>query len=242
MRQDKTPPSFVKHFVLEQGKFGLSDDEGAYVLGTLFEAGSGTTAAAMMSFCLAMTLYPEWQNLAHKEIDVCGQQMPAFRDIPPLPMVRAVVKEVLRWRPVTAGGVPHQLTRDDTYNGAFLPAGSAAHANQWAIHREPALYPDPERYNPKHWLLPEFPTYKELLSQFPNLQNFSSFGFGRRICPGQNTTERSLHILTVTILWAGRFSKKKDASGCEINVLDYDYMSGFNTQPNPFHSTIKPSP
>lgn len=240
VQQGNAPPSFARQFVLEQEKFSLSDDEGAYVLGTLFEAGSGTTAAAMMSFCLAMTLYPEWQDLACKEIDdVCGEQIPTFRNIPQLPMVRAVIKEVLRWRPVTAGGVPHQLTRDDVYNGFFLPRGSVVHANQWAIHREPALYPNPEQYLPERWLSPEYPTYKEPLSQFPNLSNFSSFGFGRRICPGQNIAERSLYILTARILWAGHFSKKTDASGREISVPDYDYISGFNTQPKPFSFDYK---
>lgn len=241
MRQGEAVASFAKQFVLEQERFALSDEEGTYVLGTLFEAGSGTTSAAMMSFCLAMTLFPEWQDLACKEIEeVCGEQIPVFRDVPQLPMVRAVIKEVLRWRPVTAGGVPHQLIRDDVYDGFFLPAGSVVHANQWAIHREPALYPDAERFNPNRWLSPEYPTYREPLSQFPNLQNFSSFGFGRRICPGQNIAERSLYILTARIIWAGRFSKKKDSAGCEIDVPDYDYISGFNTQPNPFPFDYRP--
>ena len=54
------PPSFSKTFLENQDAYQLSDDEGAYVIGTLFEAGSGTTAAAMMSFCLAMCHFPEW--------------------------------------------------------------------------------------------------------------------------------------------------------------------------------------
>lgn len=40
-----------------------------------------------------------------EEIDrVCGDRMPEFDDVPDLPVCRAVIKEVLRWRPVTAGG------------------------------------------------------------------------------------------------------------------------------------------
>ena len=239
--EGKSQPCFASYFATQQEKFQLSDEEGAYVIGTLFEAGSGTTAAAMMSFCLAMTLYPEWQALVWDELDrVCGDRLPDFDDIPQLPAVRAVIKEVLRWRPVTAGGVPHQATRDDVYDGYFIPAGAVVHANQWAIHREPALYPDPETYNPRRWLEPEYPTFREPLSRFPNLQNYSSFGFGRRICPGMNIAERSLYILTARILWAGRFSKKIDpVSGAEIEVPEYDYVSGFNTQPMPFQFTLE---
>jgi hypothetical protein len=102
----KAPECFSKTFFERQDEYGLSIDEAAYVIGTLFEAGSGTTAAAMMSFCLCMCLHPEWQVKAQQEVDsVCGDGMPEFDDIPRLPLVRATIKEVTRWRPVTAGGI-----------------------------------------------------------------------------------------------------------------------------------------
>ena len=130
---DRSPSCFARTFLERQEEFGLSDDEGAYVIGTLFEAGAGTTAAAMMSFILAMCLYPESQRQIQEEVDrvVGSERMPDYCDIPNLPGIRAVVKEVLRWRPVTAGGVPHELIKDDEYEGFFLPAGTNVHANQW---------------------------------------------------------------------------------------------------------------
>jgi cytochrome P450 len=135
MRQGKTSQCFSTTFLERQDEFGLSDDEGAYVIGTLFEAGAGTTAAALCSFCLAMVHYPEWQIEMQNEVDeIIGDgamRMPDFEDIAALPKVRAVIKEVLRWRPVTAGGVPHQLVKDDVYDGLFFPAGTNVHANQW---------------------------------------------------------------------------------------------------------------
>ena len=80
-----------------------------------------------------------------------GDRMPEFEDVPNLPVCRAVIKEVLRWRPVTvvssslAGhlvtlglpakleipGVLHQLIVDDVYNGYFFPKGTTVHANRW---------------------------------------------------------------------------------------------------------------
>ena len=132
-RIGKCGSCFAKTFVEKQKQYALADDEGAYVIGTLFEAGSGTTAAAMMSFCLAMCHYPEWQEKLQREVDdwVGHSRMPDFGDISSLPTVRAVAKEVLRWRPVTAGGIPHQLSKDDVYDGFFFPAGTIVHANQW---------------------------------------------------------------------------------------------------------------
>ncbi len=133
VKQDKALKCFSTTFLDKQAEFGLSDDEGAYVIGTLFEAGAGTTAAALCSFCLAMVHHPEWQDEMQKEVDrvIGDERLPEFADITELPVVRAVTKEVLRWRPVTAGGVPHELIKDDVYDGLFFPAGTNVHANQW---------------------------------------------------------------------------------------------------------------
>jgi cytochrome P450 len=133
MHSGKCGDCFAKKFFEKQDEVELSDDEGAYVIGTLFEAGAGTTAAAMMSFCLAMCHYPDWQTRLQKEVDdvVGSSRLPTFEDIPSLPTVRAVAKEVLRWRPVTAGGLPHELVKDDVYDGFYFPAGTTILPNQW---------------------------------------------------------------------------------------------------------------
>ncbi|KAH7014698.1 cytochrome P450 [Macrophomina phaseolina] len=132
MKNGSATRSFTRTFIENRDDYQLFDGEGAYVIGTLFEAGSGTTAAAMMSFCLAMCHCPEWQKRMQDEIDTrVGDRMPGFDDMPNLPTVRAVIKEVLRWRPVTAGGFPHQLTKDDEYNGYFFKKGTICHPNQW---------------------------------------------------------------------------------------------------------------
>ena len=227
--------NFTSKFLEGQEKSGLSDDEGAYVVGTLFEAGAGTTSAALMSFLLAMIVHPDAMRKLQEEVDTCvgTQRMPTFDDMANLPRVRAVVKETLRWRPVTAGGVPHQLVKDDIYEvdgkKYFIRAGSNVHANQWAIHRDPTLYPAPEDFIPERWLEPKWPTFKEPLDVYPNLQNYSAFGFGRRICPGMNVAERSLNILVARIAWA--------CDVCGVDEWDYTgyrYTKGFNVQPEEF--------
>lgn len=245
------PDCWEKIAVEKEQESGLTPDQLAYVVGTMFEAGSTTTAAATMSFMLCMVLHPEKQQRLQEELDkvVGSGRLPDFADLPDLPYVRATVKETLRWRPVTGGGFPHLSTKDDVYNGTFIPAGTNVHANQWygsvshylcrrglkqscrAIHRDTELYPDPETFLPERWLSPKYPTFKEPLSTYPNLQSFSAFGFGRRICPGLNIAERSLHLLIARIAWACELKKAKDENGKEKDVPLYNYSEGFNAFP-----------
>ena len=65
------------------------------------------TAATLVVFMLAMTLYPDVMRKAQAELDVVvgRDRLPTFDDKDDLPYIRAVVKEVLRWRPVVPMGM-----------------------------------------------------------------------------------------------------------------------------------------
>lgn len=60
------------------------------------------TSGQLAWFMLAMVLHPEAQKHAQNEIDsVVGRdRMPTFQDYEQLPYVRALVKEIMRWRGV----------------------------------------------------------------------------------------------------------------------------------------------
>lgn len=125
--------TFSARWLGDKSAYGLTDDQAYYTLGTLFEAGAGTTSAAMKSFILAMVLNPASFKKLKDELDeVVGQsRMPTLDDIPNLPFLRACVKETLRWRPVTPTNIPHELICDDTYDGYTLKQGTIIQVNQW---------------------------------------------------------------------------------------------------------------
>ena len=54
-----------------------------------------------------MLAYPEFQLQAQRELDaVVGRsRIPSFADMPHLPFICAMVKEVLRWRPAVPLGL-----------------------------------------------------------------------------------------------------------------------------------------
>lgn len=98
----ESPKSFSRCWLEKEDRYGLSFREAAYVMGTLFGGGSGTTSGSMRSFCLAMCHYPNWMQKLNEELDqvVGPDRLPTFQDYPNLHLVRAMVKETLRWRPV----------------------------------------------------------------------------------------------------------------------------------------------
>lgn len=75
------------------------------------EGGADTTASYLNSLHLAMVTNPDIQRKAHEEIDrVIGSELPGLGDIERLPYIRAIIKEVLRWRPAAPLGLPHATT------------------------------------------------------------------------------------------------------------------------------------
>jgi hypothetical protein len=124
-------PSYArKYFEMKaQDKAPFCEGEAAYAIGMLSTVAIITITGPLNSFFLAMVLHPEWQEAARKEIDeVLGDRMCELADAPYLPTLRAVIQEVVRWRPPVPLGVPRLLEEDDVYNGYFIPKGTICHA------------------------------------------------------------------------------------------------------------------
>jgi cytochrome P450 len=169
----------------------------------------------MMAFwVLAMLAYPETQARAQAELDaVVGRsRLPTFADYPHLPYIRAMVKELLRWRPIVPLNTPHRSTEDDWYEGMFLPKGTICIANGWHMNRDPEIFGkntedfDPGRYLDANGEMP--PGVSELKKD-----GHFSYGFGTRICVGRHMADSTLFINIAILLWAMKFERKKDASG-----------------------------
>jgi cytochrome P450 len=103
----------------------------------------------------AAIVQPDWLIRARKELDrVCGNagRLPKFADIPQLHYIQAVVKELLRWRPLATNGVNHMSTEDFEFEQYYFPKGTLFTWNSWAISQNPLEYEDPERFWPERFL------------------------------------------------------------------------------------------
>ncbi|THH17674.1 hypothetical protein EW146_g3176 [Bondarzewia mesenterica] len=195
----------------------------------MYLAGADTTVSALTSFFLAMSLYPEAMKKAQAEIDtvIGGDRLPDFSDEQSLPYVSALVKEVLRWRPVVPLAIPHRLVSDDIYEGYFIPGGSIVIGNGWAMLHDESIFPDAGSFKPEHFLDPSV--------KFPEI----AFGFGRRICPGRFMARASVWIAIASVLAVFDISKAVDENGKEIEPVD-EYTSGIVVYPIPFKCKITP--
>lgn len=103
--------SFLDDVLDQQEKLGLNQNELNYLGGVMMEGGSDTSATTLLVFIQAMIKFPHVQKKAQVEIDsVVGEdRSPLWSDYARLPYVSQIVKETIRWRPVSPLAFPHAL-------------------------------------------------------------------------------------------------------------------------------------
>ncbi|KAJ3886755.1 cytochrome P450 [Lentinula edodes] len=184
----------------------LTAVEKVWVTGAISAASLDTTTVTLSYFLYSMSLYPKVQERAQNLLDeiVGRSRMPNFDDMKQLPYIRAIVKEVLRWQPVTPLAIPHAAMEDDWYEGYFIPKGTVVFPNVWSINRDQETYgPDADQFSPERFIQKsETGNGFVLCPEFENNDGHFSYGFGRRVCVGRHVAENSLFITACTILWA----------------------------------------
>ncbi|PBK84087.1 cytochrome P450 [Armillaria gallica] len=203
---DTVQPCFTKYLLENEAKLRLNHDELAYLAGTMFGAGSTTTASAISVVIMAAACFPQTQTWVQEELDavVGHKRVPTFDDYTNLPRVLAFVLESYRWRPVGGSGrsfegFAHRASRDIIWRNYCIPKDAMVIGDHWSICRDPSVFANPEVFDPTRWFDDD-----ESLRSDASLFNF---GFGRRVCPGRHVADRSLFITTALLLWAFRISE-----------------------------------
>ncbi|KAK7191294.1 hypothetical protein DPSP01_008364 [Paraphaeosphaeria sporulosa] len=228
--EGRAKESFLAKLLERREKEGFTDIELVYIAGFLIEAGADTTAVASLIFILAVAAHPDVQRRAQEEVDgVFGDQIPTDIEAVKVPYLQAILWEVLRWRPSFPLSLPHATSKDDIYEGYFIPAGTTALMNTWAINHNEEDFPNPDAFDPTRWLVEEssspLPGYSSD-SVFVSTDDSSrrrsyAFGAGRRVCAGQEMAERNLLLTMAKLLWA--FDMRPEAG----TTLDTNVETGF---------------
>ncbi|KAE8361460.1 cytochrome P450 [Aspergillus caelatus] len=234
LEQQKHVPSYLSS-LLEQGLVEPGSEEeivAKWSAQSLYGGGAETSVSSLACFFQAMVLNPDVQKRAQEEIDrvVGTSRLPDLSDRDNLPYINAVVKEVLRWHPVTPLGVSHASSEDDTYKGYLIPKGAILVPNIWAIAHDPDLYHNAIEFKPERFLgvngrIPEYD---------PHLL---SFGFGRRICPGQHLAAANLYLAVARSLAVFNITHVV-RNGKEVPVTP-EFTTGVISHPAPFELSIR---
>ncbi|KAL7907041.1 cytochrome P450 [Trichoderma velutinum] len=197
----------------------------------LYGGGADTTVSTLISFILAMTMFPEAQRKAQEEIDrvTSSTRVPVLADLDQMPYVEAMVSEALRWCPILPMGVPHAVSEDMTYKGYDLPKGAYIFPSIWRFTHDPAVYADPDKFAPERFLAPR---------NEPD-PRWAVFGFGRRVCPGRYLADSSLFLNLAYLVAVFDISKAKDERGNAIEPK-LDFEAGIIAKPKPFPFRITP--
>ncbi|KAG6376579.1 cytochrome P450 [Boletus reticuloceps] len=221
----------------EKGLDTHQDFDLRWTANSMYAASIDTTITTLSHFILAMVKHPLVLKRAQAEIDaVVGQnRLPVFEDRPSLPYCNAVFTESLRWGVPVPLSLPHRLTEDDIYDGAFIPKGSLVFANIWSILRDETLFPNAHAFNPDRYLVPA-PDEETERRRDPRSY---VFGFGRRRCPGMHLVESSAWLLMVSMIATLDIGKALDEYGIEIEP-EVVFDNAIFRMPRPFKLAVRP--
>lgn len=159
----------------EEGR-ALPDRDLRHELNTLIAAGHETTATALAWGAELLAHNPAVQTRA-REAAIAGDQR----------YLDALVKETLRIRsPVSVAAARHPLEPFEI--GQHRIDAQYIIVNAWGVHLDPAVHPEPDRFNPQRFLEPT-PEY-----------SFLPFGGGAHRCLGAALAQLEMKVALGAIL------------------------------------------
>ncbi|XP_043302436.1 25-hydroxyvitamin D-1 alpha hydroxylase, mitochondrial isoform X1 [Cervus canadensis] len=189
--EDAGPGAYLTYFLLRK------ELPAASILGNVTElllAGVDTVSNTLSWALYELSRHPEIQTALHAEISAAlgpgSSTQPSATALSQLPLLKAVVKEVLRLYPVVPGN--SRVPDKDIYVGEYIiPKNTLVTLCHYATSRDPAQFPEPNSFRPARWL-----------GEGPAPHPFASlpFGFGKRSCMGRRLAELELQMALAQIL------------------------------------------
>lgn len=177
---------------------------------TLWGAAHETSADAQAWTIYLLAQHPEILALVTTEVDnVLGDRDLRFEDLAKLPFSLQVFKEALRLYPPAAAMV-RVARRNTTIGSHRIRAGTILFISPYTLHRNPAVFPDPEEFRPDRFSPENEP-------ELPK-QGFLPFGAGGYGCVGNHLALMEGQVLTATLAQRIRFTLSSDTAVPELLV------------------------
>ncbi|KAL7749461.1 hypothetical protein RI367_005015 [Sorochytrium milnesiophthora] len=216
---DAQDSCYAEEMIRNKDELELSLRDIMLFLQDLVLGGVDTTSATLEWAALLLCRHPDVQRKAHDEIAQVTNgctRLPDLKDMTAMPYVRALIKEVLRYKPVGPLGLPRATVEETQLAGYDIPNGTQVILNVPAIHdhsfaqgkRTIGDFPLDE-FHPERFVTeregPEASISTESFGTGELLNGLYSFGQGRRLCPGIHLAYRELFIMITRMLFAYEF-------------------------------------
>ncbi|RKT87228.1 Cytochrome P450 [Saccharopolyspora antimicrobica] len=176
---------------------------------TLLLAGHDTTASTLSWTFYLLDRHPQvWERLHAEAVEVLGDRMPTYEDLHRLKYTSMVLQEVMRLYPAV-WLLPRKARGDDEIGGYRVAAGADVVICPYTLHRHPAFWEAPERFDPDR--------FEQSRAAGRPRYAYIPFGAGPRVCVGS-----SLGLLEATIVTA-----------CVVRELRLATVPGYDVKAEP---------
>ncbi|KAG2468205.1 CP27B protein, partial [Polypterus senegalus] len=191
----------------------------------LLLAGVDTISSTLSWSLYELSRHPDVQSRLYQEIQevLQGRALPSAADVGRMPLMKAVVKEVLRLYPVIPGNARVVADKDILVGGYVIPKKTLITLCHYATSRDPEVFPEPDSFQPERWL-----TRDESRHPYASIP----FGFGKRSCIGRRIAELEVHLALArphqpdqcpppnsAFQILRRFEVKPDTEGCVVRPM-----------------------
>nr|XP_022920515.1 cytochrome P450 4V2-like [Onthophagus taurus] len=181
MKQKQTDKNVTYDFIAKQ-------------LNLMVAAGFDTSGSAICFALYNLAIFPEIQKKAYEELhSILGENINQFithQHVKEMKYLDLVIKESMRIK-TTVPFFLRQLKEDVDFEGMTLPKGLTVMLLAYAMHLDPEVYPEPEKFVPERFL-------QENLN--PNRYGYAPFCGGVRNCIGQKYAQLSMKVVLAKIL------------------------------------------
>ena len=116
----------------------------------LMMAAHDTLTSSLTSFIGALAANPQWQTKLRDEVNALKlrpDEPTTFDRLEAMPLSEMAFKEAMRMKPPVPS-IPRRATRDFSFRGYDIPAGTMTSTNPLFTHHMPEIWPEPDRFDP----------------------------------------------------------------------------------------------
>ncbi|CAO3645097.1 unnamed protein product [Cunninghamella blakesleeana] len=198
-----------------KGEGALTNEQILNDIAIFFVAGHDTTAFSLSTAVYYLAKHPDIQERARQEVNdiLCpngeiNEHISATADdIKKLDYITQIIKESLRIRPSVNFLVsPRRVLEDVDLNGTFVPKGSLVNISIYGLHHNPAIWENPEEFNPDR-----FAPGGECELKSDNAIPWAPFSNGNRMCIGMNFSTAQQRTILAGLLRKYEWSLPDDS-------------------------------